>query len=201
MKALRRFVRRLAASVFGRRDDDRMRDELAEHLALLTDEHVRAGLSLDDARRSARLKLGAETVTTEAYRDEQSLRWLDDLVRDLRHGLRMLWRSRGFAAAAVVTLALGMGATASVFSVVDVVMLKPLPVQEPDRLIVVKTLTPRGEQRNISFPLFQSLRGETQVFTGVLAVHDDLLRYDMVGPEATAASEEVAVQLVSGEYF
>jgi len=128
MKALRRFVRRLAASVLGRRDDDRVRDELAEHLALLTDEHVRAGLSLDDARRRARLKLGAEAVTTEAYRDEQSLRWLDDLVRDVRHGLRMLWRSPGFAAAAVVTLALGIGAATSVFSVIDVVMLKRLPV-------------------------------------------------------------------------
>lgn len=84
MKALRRFVRRLAATLFGRRDDDRVRDELAEHLTLLTEEYLRAGFPLDEARRRARLRLGAGDAIAEAYRDEQRLRWLEDLGRDLR---------------------------------------------------------------------------------------------------------------------
>ena len=87
MKGLRRFVKRLAASVLGRRDDERMREELAEHLAMLTEEYLRAGLPLDEARRRARLKLGAPDALAEAYRDEQRLGWLEDLGKDVRYGL------------------------------------------------------------------------------------------------------------------
>lgn len=186
MKALRRFARRLLASVLGRRDDQRVRDELAEHLALLTEDHVRSGLPLDEARRLARLELGATDAVTEANRDEQRLRWLEDFGADLRYGVRTLRRAPGFAAIAIVTLALGIGANTAIFSVIDAVILRRLPVDKPERLIVVDTLTPRGTRRNISFPLAQALRRETDVFAGVLATEDDLRRYDIDSPDVGA---------------
>ena len=84
MKAVRRLVKRLTASVLGRRDDDRMREDLAEHLTLLTEEYARAGLPLDEARRLARIKLGGFVAATEACRDEQRLR---DTCQDIHVGI------------------------------------------------------------------------------------------------------------------
>ena len=117
MRALRRFARRLTASVFGRRDEDRVQEELAEHLTLLTEEYTRAGLPLDEARRRARLTLGAASGIEERYRDEQRLRGLEDLSQDLRYGLRTLIRTPRFTVTAVLVLAVGIGANTSVFSV------------------------------------------------------------------------------------
>src|SRR6478609_6466159 len=78
MNAMRRLGKRLTASLFGRQDDDRLREELAEHLDLLTEDYAQAGVPLEEARRRARLKLGAADATTEAWRDQQRLRWLED---------------------------------------------------------------------------------------------------------------------------
>ena len=145
MSALRRFAKRLAASVLGRRDDDRMRDELAEHLALLTEEGLRAGFPLDEARRTARLKLGGAGATAEAYRDEQRLGWLEDLARDFRFGLRSLRRDPGFTTVAIVTLALGIGANLAIFALVYAVLIRPLPYREPGELMLVHLLVPERD--------------------------------------------------------
>jgi len=83
VRSLRRFVKRLTASLRGGGDDDRVREELFEHLALLTEEYTRAGMPLDEARRRARLTLGSPNVTTEACRDEQRLRFREDAWQDL----------------------------------------------------------------------------------------------------------------------
>lgn len=135
MKSLRRFTKRLTASVLGRRDDDRVQEELAEHLALLTESLVSAGLPLDEARRRARLTLGAASAATEAYRDEQRLRWLEDLGRDFRAALRSLRRYPLAASVAVASLAAGIGATTITLTVRDVVFRKyPALYVEPQQL-------------------------------------------------------------------
>jgi putative ABC transport system permease protein len=134
MKRLRRFLARVTASVLGRRDDERLREEMAEHLTLLTDANIRAGASPADARRQARLTLGPPEAITERYRDEQRLRLLEDLWHDLRYAVRMLRRSPGFAVVALLSLGLGIGASTSMFQLVDAVRLRDLPVRSPAQL-------------------------------------------------------------------
>ncbi|MGV3518767.1 ADOP family duplicated permease [Luteitalea sp.] len=136
MRALRRFVKRLTASLRGGGDDDRVREELFEHLALLTEEYTRAGMPLDEARRQARLTLGSHEVTTEACRDEQRLRFLEDAWQDLRYAARTLRKQPTFTFVAVLTLALGIAGTTVMFTLIHGVLLRPLPMDDPDRLIL-----------------------------------------------------------------
>lgn len=137
MRSLRRFVQRLTASLFGRRDDDRVREELAEHMELATEELVRAGVPLDEARRRARLKVGAPEAIAEGYRDEQRLRWLEDLGTDVRYGLRNLRRKSGLTALALLALGLGIGGATALFGVVDGVLIRELPYRDPSSLVSV----------------------------------------------------------------
>jgi hypothetical protein len=133
MRALRRFVKRLASSVLGRRDDERVRAELAEHLSLLTDDYIRAGVPADEARRRARLTLGQASAIEEQYRDEQRLRLLEDLRQDLRYGFRTLVRARSFTITAVLVLAVGISANVTIFSLANTFFLRPLSAAGPTR--------------------------------------------------------------------
>ena len=119
-----------------RRDIDR---EVAFHLAERADEQRASGLSDEGARRDARLRFGNPAVQAERAHDADVHRWLDDLVRDLRHGVRSLSRTPAFTLSVVLTLALGIGASTAVFSVVDGVLLGPLPYPDADRLVRVAT--------------------------------------------------------------
>src|SRR5919106_4671562 len=110
MRALRRHLNRLRHWVVRRRDDERLRGEIEEHLALQTAENLRAGLSPLEARRQAQLKFGAVESVKEHYRDEQGLPGLDSPVRDVRYGIRALFRSPGFTLVTVASMALGIGA-------------------------------------------------------------------------------------------
>ena len=172
MNAMRRLAKRLTASLFGRQDDDRLREELAEHLDLLTEDYAQAGVPLEEARRRARLKLGAADATTEAWRDQQRLRWLEDLWSDLRYGVRMLRRSPGFSASAVLTLALGIGANLAIFALVYAVLIRPLPFRDPGELMLVHLLMPDRDAPGVfekmvwSYPKYQVLRDRQHVFTG-----------------------------------
>jgi putative ABC transport system permease protein len=132
---VRRFVARIVNALRPERAEADLEREVAAHLALLEDEYRRRGMSDDEAHFAARRALGSHAK--DLHRDARSFVWLDDLRRDLSHGARALRRNPGFAAVAVVTLALGIGANTAIFSVISAVLLRPLPYPDADRLVQV----------------------------------------------------------------
>ena len=134
MRMLRRFLRRLASWTTAREDEERLRAEIEEHLALQAADNIRAGLSPAEARRQAALKFGAVEAMKESYREQRVLPPLERLIQDSRHALRRLRMAPAFTIAIVLTLALGIGATTSIFTLVHAVLLKSLPVGNPAEL-------------------------------------------------------------------
>lgn len=209
MRALRRFLLRLAFWATGR-DDQRWQAEIDEHLALETAENVRAGLAPAEARRQALLKFGAVEAIREEYRDQSGLPALETLLQDTRHAFRRLRKAPAFTAATVLTLALGIGATTSIFTLVDAVLLKSLPVAKPEELYRVGKeaeccylggYSQDAEFSLVSYELYRYLRDHTKGFSQLAAFPAP---EPLFGVRRARAAEEARTypgEFVSGNYF
>ncbi len=153
MRCLRRFFVRLSNFATGRRADQRIREEMAEHLALQTEENLRAGMSPAEARRQAALKLGAAQAIRESHHAEYSLPFFEHLAQDLRYAVRMLVRSPGFSLIAIATMALGIGATTAIYSIVDATLLHPLPYRNPGELVQIEANLPGVGSHDVGFSI------------------------------------------------
>jgi putative ABC transport system permease protein len=154
VESLRAAVSRLRAFVTPGRIDAEFEQELATHLALLTEENIRRGMRPDLAARQARVQLGGTTQLRETHRDLEGLPMLDTLLQDLRYAVRMLRKRPGFTAIAVLTLALGVGANTAMFSVINAIFLRPLPFADTDRIYVVHRKGNRFGGTSLSMPIF-----------------------------------------------
>jgi predicted permease len=159
VKFLRRFFTRLSNFAAGRRADQRLQEEIAEHLAFQTDENLRRGMSPAEARRQAVLKLGAAAAIREDHHAEQSLPFIENLLFDLKYAVRMLLRSPGFALIAIATMALGVGATTAIYSVIDATLLHPLPYANPSELVRIQDDLPGvgAQDVSVSIPEWKDL--------------------------------------------
>src|SRR5579859_819980 len=160
VKFLRRSLIRLSNLARGRSADQRLQDEIAEHLAFQTEANQRAGMSPAEARRQAALKLGAAEAIREHHHAEQSIPFIENLLFDLKYAVRMLLRSPGFSVIAIATMALGVGATTAIYSVIDATLLHPLPYPNPGELVHIEANLPGvgSHDIGISIPELRDLQ-------------------------------------------
>jgi predicted permease len=172
-------------------------DEVRALLATLVDEKMQQGVSPEEARRSSMLELGGVEPLKERIREVKAGAFLDTLLLDIRYGMRMLRKHPSFALAAIVTLGLGIGANTAIFTLVDALALRPLPVREPRQLVYLEMNTATGRNPHHSYPIFERLRERTQSLSG-LAATSSLDRVNVV----VAAQPEIATgELVTGTYY
>jgi putative ABC transport system permease protein len=160
MRYLRAYVLRLVSVFRKRQSDDEFAAEIEANLQMHIEDNLQSGMSKEEARRQALIRLGGLEPTKEIYRERRGLPFIDTLFQDMRFAVRMLRKNRGFTLVAVVTLALGIGANTAIFSIVYSMLLRPLPYKNSSRMITVHTRTAMFPTFEIatSWPMFQAIR-------------------------------------------
>src|SRR5215467_14233257 len=184
-------------SFFRRAQLDRELDaEIASHVQLATEENLQRGLTPDEARRQALVRFGGPQQAREQHREARSLPFLETLLQDLRFAFRVLRKSPGFSAIAVLTLALGIGASTAIFSVVDAVLLRPLPYPNPQQVVTVWELSNNGHRMHLADPNFLDLREQNHSLVGLADFSS--------GPESVSGGSEpvrMNIAAVSQDFF
>ena len=192
---MRMLLKRVWTTLMRRSHERDLDDEIRAHIDLLAAEYERRGMSPTEARYAARRAFGSVEPMKETYRDRQTLRWIEDVRRDVRYAIRGLRRSPAFASVAVLTLALGIGANTAIFSLVDVVLLKSLPVRQPRDLVLPGYLIAGRPQRPFAAYQFRALRSNRDVLTDLAAFRPLPMTVTYRGETIIASG-----QLVSGSY-
>ena len=198
-----RVALRLRSIVSGRRLDRELDDELQFHIDQQTELNISRGMRRDDARRAAVRAFGGVEQRKEECRDTRRVSWLLDAIRDGRHGLRLLARTPAFAAAAIVSLGLGIGANVSMFSIVDALLLKKLPLPNPNRLVqFVTVMEPPYRSDSVTLDTFERLQRASPPFSTMAAVWPiERANLTVDGSAPTAPDVMTRVVLVTGDYF
>jgi putative ABC transport system permease protein len=180
------------AEAIGREIDEEMRF----HVEMRAEENMRRGMSPEEARLDAERRFGHHTLMRERGYDVRGGRWLETFWQDLRFGARVLVRKPGFAATAVLTLALGIGANTAIFSLVNAVMLKPLPYEDADRLVMLSERHEKIPTRWVSYANFLDWRERNQAFEAMSTVR----RWHLT-LTGTGQPERLAAGMVTADYF
>lgn len=195
--------------------DEQMERELDEevraYFGILIDRYMKRGLSREEAMRAARLEFEGPEQVKEKVREERMGVAMDATARDIRYALRTLRKTPVFTAVAVLTLGLGIGANTSIFSLMNAVMLRLLPVQRPQQLVlltdpsesgVATDTTEHGLRSMLSYPEFEQLRSHNTVFSGMLAAESEVSESDVFpGGNTAAQAVKAHTELVSGDFF
>jgi predicted permease len=169
---LRRLAARLRAFFRPGELDRDFTEELESHLDMLSEENVRRGMTPEEARRAALIRMGAPASLKAQHRDVRGFPTLDNMLQDVRFAFRLLARDRGYAAAAITVLALGIGANAAGFSIVNAAFLRGLPYDDSDRLYVISWQNRSGRRSNASYADLQDWRATSRSFSGLAAYRD-----------------------------
>jgi putative ABC transport system permease protein len=154
------------------RNDADLREQMEFHLQEQVEENIARGMSAEEARRQAYLRLGNRQRVHEAVWEAGGLKWLEDLWRDVCYAMRTFGRAPGFAVVAIAVMALGIGATAAMFSVIDAVVLRPLPYNDADRIAMVKTHSASSFWQWASWPGYQDMRRQSTSFDALAGYED-----------------------------
>jgi predicted permease len=207
MRRLRAWFLRIAGLFRKETDEREFTAEMESHLQLHIDENLRAGMPPEQARREAIMKLGGVEQTKENYRERRGLPILETTYQDCRYAFRLLCKNPGFTLVAVLTLALGIGGNTAVFTVMNSVLLRNLPLPHPEQLMFLRLPNdqPSGASNtgdgdtSFSDPVFEQLRKERAAFSDLMAYVP--LAPDKVAVRIGADPEEAAADMVSGNFF
>jgi len=198
MGKLRAIGLRLAGFLRRGRAESDFSAELEAHIAFDIENGVRSGLSEEQARRSALIRLGGVEQTRQAHRERRGVPWLESMVRDLRYSLRMLVKRKGVTAVAVLSIGLGIGANATIFAIVNRFILRPAPVGDPSSLLTISTI-PKGERccNHLPLPVYEDVRNQAHSFSAMAAEYE-LIPASIGG---SGAPERVWGQGVTTNFF